>query len=70
MAETKVKLGPPRKPDFHVRAMDKRKEEKSTVGAAWRNDNGSISVKIDPFVTLQGGGDLLIDALPDNREKV
>lgn len=69
MPETKVKLGPPRAPDYNVRAMSKSRGEKSLVGAAWRNPNGSISVKIDPFVILQGGSDLLITIFPISERK-
>lgn len=64
MAESKVKLGPPRAPDYYVKAMSKTRNEKSQVGAAWKNPNGSISVKIDPFVILQGGADLLVTLFP------
>lgn len=62
-----VKLAPPRKPDYNVRAKRKASGESSFVGAAWKNENGSISVKIDPFVVLKGETDLLITLFPRDR---
>jgi len=49
--------------------MSKARSEKSLVGAAWKNPNGSISVKIDPFVILQGGADLLVTLFPVTERK-
>lgn len=49
-----------RKPDYHVHAMDKRTDEKSRVGAAWANPDGSIRVVLNPFVVLAAGPNLVI----------
>lgn len=65
----KVKLAPPRKPDFYVRAKHKKSGEQSLIGAAWQNPNGSISIKIDPFVVLQGGADLLLTLFPRDKKQ-
>lgn len=43
-----------RTPDFYLKAMDKETGQKDKVGAAWINDNGSISIVINRFVTLSG----------------
>lgn len=45
-----------RKPDYWVKAMDKRVPGKATsskVGAAWANEDGSISIDLNPFTTLE-----------------
>jgi hypothetical protein len=60
-----------RKPDYKISALNKRTDEKGTVGAAWLNENGTISIVLDPFVTLtQTGKDLLLTLFPaDGRSK-
>ena len=43
-----------RQPDFNVLAMDKNNDKvlKGTIGVAWKNQDGSIRMKINPFVVL------------------
>lgn len=43
-----------RTPDFEAKALNKENNRSHRVGAAWLNDNGSISIEIDEFVTLSG----------------
>jgi len=64
VGEGKVKLG--RKPDYRLKAMDKRTGEKTALGcgAAWWNEDGSISIDIDPFIVLHGGADLVLTLFP------
>lgn len=63
-----------RKPDYWVKAMDKRtpgKSSSSKVGAAWKNPDGSVSVDLNPFVTLEtvsrSPEDLVITLFPIER---
>lgn len=58
-----------RLPNYRVAALNKRTDAKGRVGAAWSNDDGSISVVIDPFVTLHGGKDMIITLFPDNKPR-
>jgi len=65
-----------KKPDYWVKAMDKRVPGKSTsskVGAAWKNKDGSISVDLNPFTTLETvsrtPNDLVITLFPIDRSK-
>ncbi len=53
-----------RKPDYNLHAMDKVTDEKSRVGGAWLNDDGSISVKLNPFVTLASTTALVLTLFP------
>lgn len=39
-------------PDFTVWAIDPKTDEKGTVGAAWWNEGGEMTIKINPFTTL------------------
>ncbi len=42
-----------KKPDYSLSAMDKDTDRlKGTVGVAWINDDGSISIRLNPFVIL------------------
>ena len=44
-----------RKPDYNVGAVDKISGIKhSRVGAAWKQADGQISVKLNPFVVFDG----------------
>lgn len=43
-----------RTPDFNVKAMNKETSRGHRIGAAWLNDNGSISFELDEFVVLFG----------------
>lgn len=43
-----------RTPDYVVKAMDRDTDRAMRIGAAWKNDNGSISVDLDVFVHLDG----------------
>lgn len=58
-----------RKPDFWVKAMNKRTDEKRKIGAAWQNEDGSISVAIDCFTVLEASPDLVVTLFPvDTKE--
>ncbi len=48
----------PRRPDFNLSALDKTTEVRGKVGAAWKNDDGTISIRLDPFVVLSGSSNL------------
>jgi hypothetical protein len=58
-----------RKPDYRVAAMNKRTDEKGTVGSAWVNENGTISITINGFVHIEGSKDLLITLFPNDDAK-
>lgn len=57
-----------RKPDYSVNAMNKRTDEKSRIGAAWVNPDGSIRIVLNPFVVLTAGPDLVITAFVNTVE--
>lgn len=63
-----TKSSNPRKPEYRVAAMNKVTDEKSTIGAAWTNDDGSIAIVVNSFVQLPvGGPHLLITLFPNNK---
>lgn len=48
-----------RTPDFVLKAWNKTtRRYSSKLGAAWVNDNGSITIVLDPGVALSGGEDV------------
>lgn len=51
-----------KKPDYIVKAMIGQgdKDMKGKVGAAWVNEDGSISIDLEPFVVLTAHADLHI----------
>lgn len=66
----------PRKPDFWFKAMDKREGKTSTskVGAGWQNKDGTISIDLNAFVTLETvtrhPENLVLTLFPVDRSKV
>lgn len=43
----------PRRPDYNLSAMDKKTGCKGPIGAAWKNEDGTITLKLNPFVVLE-----------------
>jgi hypothetical protein len=54
-----------RKPDYNVHAMNKVTNAKARIGAAWMNEDHTISIVLDAFVVVPGGSDLLITLFPN-----
>lgn len=55
------------KPDYVISAMTPGGGIKGKVGAGWTNPDGSIQVKLDPFVVLCAKDDLLIRMFPNEK---
>ena len=49
-----------RQPHYEFRGLNKATDEKAQVGVAWINDDGSIRVKLNPFIVLTAGPDLIL----------
>lgn len=57
----------PRKPDYWVKAMNKETNEKRKIGAAWKNQDGSVSIDIDSFTVIASSPHLVITLFPIDR---
>lgn len=57
-----------RQPDYNVWAVNKATEKSADIGAAWIDEDRSISVKINPFVSIPAGGELTIKMYPTDEE--
>lgn len=55
-----------RKPDYRVGALNKATGESGTIGAAWKNDGGAISITVNAFTVLPQTRDLVITLFPEN----
>lgn len=53
-----------RTPDFQVKAMNKENNRSHRIGAAWLNDNGTLSIDIDEFVVISGRDRPVITLFP------
>ena len=49
-----------RLPDYTLGALNKTTDEKNHVGAAWLNNDGTISIKLNPFIVLSASPDLVM----------
>jgi len=56
-----------RKPDFWVKMLNKSTNETRKIGAAWINEDNSISINIDPFTLIHSSPDLIITLFPITR---
>lgn len=58
-----------RRPDYSLAAMNKETGERNNkIGAAWKNSDGSLTIRIDPFVVLQGSSVLTLRLFPINAD--
>lgn len=56
-------------PDYIVKAMTKSGPARTgRIGAAWKSEQGWISIKLDPFVTISGADDLIITVFPNDAK--
>lgn len=58
-----------RKPDYKLMAKDATIDKWIKVGAAWVNENGSVSIDLDPFVVLRGQDHLSLALYPNDDKK-
>lgn len=59
--------GPGRPPDYNLSALDKQTEVRGQIGVAWIQDDGRISIKLNPFVVLDTFHmDLTLSLFPRN----
>lgn len=61
-----------RKPDYRLKALNKLTNNKASIGAGWKNKDGSISIDLNPFITLSSEHisvtDLVITLFPIETE--
>lgn len=53
-----------RAPDYIVKAMRKDLDWKGKVGAAWRNEDGTISIAINAFTVIESDPELVVTLFP------
>lgn len=56
-----------RSPDLILKVMDKKTGEKAKQGAAWINEDGSITVQLDLCCTLTRNPDIVITLFPADK---
>lgn len=59
---------PGRQPDFILSVFDKQTEYKGRVGAAWLNEKGHISIKLNTCVVLRADENLMITLFPNDGQ--
>ncbi|MFM6926954.1 MAG: hypothetical protein ACKOX6_00730 [Bdellovibrio sp.] len=54
-----------RKPDYELSLMDRKSGRKHPkAGGAWRNEDGSINIQLNPFITFTSDPDIIITLWP------
>lgn len=64
---TKPRSGVGRKADFDLSVLNKATEERGVIGGAWQNEDGSISIVLNPCVVLTSDKNLMIRLFKRNR---
>lgn len=54
-------------PHWDVSYLNKTTERKGRIGAAWNNDDGTISVVLNPLVVIDAKEDILITLFPKGK---
>lgn len=62
-------MGDARNPDYILKAMDKITSEKQRIGAAWLEQDRSLTIKIDRFIVISGQHDAIIKLFPNDYAK-
>ena len=63
-------MNAPRKPNFKLSATTRQGVtpiRKGQIGVGWGNTDGSISIKLDPFVYLHAADNLVITLFPADK---
>lgn len=58
----------PTKPDYTVGAIQKSTNSKANIGVGWKLPNGQIRIKLNAFVVLNGGEDLVVTVFPSDNK--
>ena len=53
-----------KKPHYRLKFLNKRTEEHGEIGAAWLNEDQSISIVLNPLVVLSQSSDLVLTLFP------
>lgn len=53
-----------RTPDYKLKRLDKQTNERMKIGATWINQDTSITVVLDPGVTITGGPNVVFTLFP------
>ncbi len=56
-----------RKPDYNLQVMNKETDKRGTAGAAWENDDGSISISLNACIVLTDSPALEIRLFPNTK---
>lgn len=54
----------PRRPDYNVSVMNKDTDKKGNIGVAWKKEDGTITIKLNPFVVLDFSENLIVILFP------
>lgn len=57
-----------RKPDYRVGYLNKKTDEKGSVGGAWKNDDGTITITLNTQVVIQGCKDVILTLFPEKSK--
>ena len=53
-----------RKPEFKLKAFNKKDERRGDLGAGWQNADGSVTIQLNPYVVISYDTDTVITLFP------
>lgn len=57
-----------KKPNYRLKFLNKRTEAHGEIGAAWLNEDQSLSIVLNPLVVLPQSPDLVLTLFPVNGD--
>lgn len=68
MAKKKKKTG--KLPTHRLGVIDTRTDKRSIVGAGWKNDDGSISIVLNPCIVISSGPHYILRLFPERDREM
>lgn len=66
MPRSKLQKG--KKPDYLLKVLHKHNNQRGTIGVAWRQSDGSISIAMNLCAVLTSDPDLVITLFPNDAD--
>lgn len=58
-----------RRPDYKLGFLNKATDEKGNVGAAWLNEDSTITIVLNTQVQITGSADVILTLFPNKKPK-
>lgn len=57
------------KPTHNLKALNKKTNARTNCGVGWLNEDGSITIVLNPYIVMQPDKDIVINLFPILQDK-